>query len=204
MTSDGGFSPRQWHRTAVFNDRLWLVGGYDQDGDAISDVWYSDDGVTFSCASVEAPFPRRGEHSLTPFKDTLWIIGGQVPPYDSLRDIWRSQDGFSWKETLSDAPFSIRYGHSVTEVNGALWLFGGFKYSLVSEEMLADLWRSTDGVHWEQVSYQPQNITPRYRHAAVARGNTLFLFGGLSKRESGVSSYAIVSEVLFATMPSPD
>jgi len=97
VTPDGGFPPRHGHRTTIMNDRIWLVGGYDQEGDALSDVWFSDDGTTFHCALLESPFPARGEHDLVAFNNTLWIINGKISPYERLHDIWRSSDGFAWE-----------------------------------------------------------------------------------------------------------
>jgi len=84
-------------------------------------------------------------------------------------------------------------------VEGALWLFGGMEYAS-SDKTLSDLWSSTDGIHWQEIPYQPA-VLPRYRHAAMVRGDTLFIFDGLNEAETGIAPYVTLTEILFARIP---
>jgi PKD repeat protein len=37
--ADAAFSPRAWQGTAVFEDRLWIIGGSLENGTTMNDVW---------------------------------------------------------------------------------------------------------------------------------------------------------------------
>ncbi len=54
VTSDAGWPPRYWHVNFVFDNKMWMIGGWNYEGFFTeihrgnkSDTWYSSDGVTW-------------------------------------------------------------------------------------------------------------------------------------------------------------
>ena len=90
------------HRATVFKDRIWLVGGVDNNADYKNDVWSSADGAQWVLAVGNAPWKGRCMHSLETFNHKLWIIGGRSnleSTFEKLfNDVWYSDDGVSWSE----------------------------------------------------------------------------------------------------------
>src|SRR5688572_20610080 len=63
---------------AVFQERLWVIGGSRtlHDGDQINDVWSSADGLEWRQELASAPWQPRWNHALFAFASKLWVIGG--------------------------------------------------------------------------------------------------------------------------------
>ena len=78
------WQPRQYHEVAVFDDRLWLLEGYD--GRNRNDVWFSSDGLTWH-ELTGTPWKPRHAASVFVFRDALWVIAGN----NMESDIWKLQ-----------------------------------------------------------------------------------------------------------------
>lgn len=84
VTNAAGFSGRGNHTSVVFNDKIWVVGGWD----GISrknDVWSSPVGVTWTQVTTSAPFLGRTAHTSLVFDNKIWVIGGGGT---YLNDVW--------------------------------------------------------------------------------------------------------------------
>ena len=110
------FSPRSGHQVTVSNGRFVLSGGSDSFGE-FNEVFYSDDGITWTQdTSVNLP-PPRTEHQMLDFKESnsndskLWIIGGDTrldpqntdpqQPRKVLHDIWVHDNNTNeWTENI--------------------------------------------------------------------------------------------------------
>ena len=55
VNADAGFSPRQNHGVAVFDNRLWVIGG-DANRNYTNDVWSSHDGKIWILETEHAGF----------------------------------------------------------------------------------------------------------------------------------------------------
>ena len=134
--------------------------------------------------------------------DGIYLVGGRCaakgnPNYGKNIDIngdtptrftdgvWSSYSGTEWS-FLAEAPFSQRLGFALLETNGWMYVIGGLDAFFTTQgdsvdkfETLNDVWRSADGVHWEEVQRVGNRFTPRYGHggAVDAEGN-LVIFGG--------------------------
>jgi hypothetical protein len=78
--------PRQYHEVAVFDDALWVLEGYHQDGGNRNDVWYSRDGVTWR-EVPDTPWQPRHAASVFVFRDALWVVAGN----NMESDVWKLQ-----------------------------------------------------------------------------------------------------------------
>ena len=98
--------PRIWGSSAVYRDRLWLLGGFRSEPvwENLGDAWYSADGADwhqFECpppvrhsGGNNVPFALPGgvwaprhEQSVYAFAGGLWVVGGMVWPL--VNDAWR-------------------------------------------------------------------------------------------------------------------
>jgi hypothetical protein len=78
------WTPRQYHEVAVFDDKLWVLEGWNQTNR--NDVWHSADGVTWQ----EVPkTPWRPRHAASVFvhDDALWMVAGN----NMESDVWKLQ-----------------------------------------------------------------------------------------------------------------
>ncbi len=81
-TPSAAWTPRQYHEVAVFDDRLWVLEGWNQGNR--NDVWHSADGVAWE----ELPnTPWRPRHAASVFvhDGALWMVAGN----NMESDVWK-------------------------------------------------------------------------------------------------------------------
>jgi hypothetical protein len=127
--------------SAVFNDRMWVLGGGTYDTDArpdrifYNDVWSSADGIDWTCHTETAAFHPRQYHEVAVWDDRLWILEDYHGDSDNRNDVWYSADGSTWHE-LPDTPWAPRHAASVFVHDDALWMVAG-------NNMESDVWKLT-------------------------------------------------------------
>ena len=139
------FPARGSHTSVVFDNKLWVIGGNDDDGGLKNDAWRSSDGISWTQATPAADFPARSSHTSMVFDNKMWVIGG----FDGgpKNDVWHSIDGINWTQATAAAAFSARYGHTSTVFDGKLWVIGGYGGSSKN-----DVWYSSDGITWTEAT----------------------------------------------------
>ena len=182
VTTEAPWKHSDLPMTVVFNDRMWIMGGWYNGRlpghGASNEVWSSTDGVTWEQATKQAGWSPRLAAGAVVFKGRMWILGGTENYYfgddKSLKnDVWSSADGKEWRQETANAPWSPRAYHAAVVHDGKIWVFGGGNY-VPRYQALNDVWCSSDGVHWEQVT----------EHAAVDPAD-LVLRGRLSRPHVG-------------------
>lgn len=146
-----------------------------------------------------ADWCNRSDHAATVFDNKMWITGG----YNSglhgedtyLEDVWYSTDGKHWTLSTDDAPWLGRRAHQMVTFDAgdgeAMYVIGGFTVdeSTGYREYRNDIWRSKDGLSWEQVkeSTKPElddqnDWYPRFNHGCVVANHGgvdyIYLIGG--------------------------
>ncbi|EGZ14124.1 hypothetical protein PHYSODRAFT_335799 [Phytophthora sojae] len=145
------WSPREFHAVTVFDDALYLSGGY-----AL---------VELGNCGVEENARKRpsGEE---------FACGGGYRSY--LNDIWMSTDGQHWKMLTRHAEFSPRGEHSLVVFKSLLYILGGRTGASQTKEgtgeaeteLLNDVWVSATGSTWTQVT-EAAPWTPRAKHVGL-------------------------------------
>ena len=74
--------PRQYHETAAFDDRLWVLEGWNQENR--NDVWYSEDGALWH-ELPRTPWAPRHAASVFVYNNALWLVAGN----HFGRDVWK-------------------------------------------------------------------------------------------------------------------
>lgn len=167
---NGGFSARTDHTTVVFNNKLWVIGGFSSNVDT-NDVWSSTDGSNWNKLPKTNPFPVRSGHTTLVFDNKLWVIGGRFTGFFK-NDVWNSTDGVNWTKVTDSAPFPERFDHSSVVFDGKLWVIGGS-----DGQTKNDVWFSSDGSSWAQAT-PSANFTSRLSHTSVVFDNKIWVIGG--------------------------
>ena len=159
------------HAAVVFNNEVWVMGGYTNTG-IKGDVWRSSDGTVWTQAVSSAWSARAGLASAV-FNGKIWIMGGQDINYNMFNDVWSSPDGVNWTRETSSAAWNPRSAFSCTVYNGEMWITGGRDNSTV----FGDVWHSSDGINWIQQTDSP-GWAPRANHTSLSYNGYLWVMGG--------------------------
>ena len=173
VTTDvGDLTGRSGHSGLVFNKKMWLFGGYDNNTDYYQDVMSSTKGDWENLTTTGSLWTKRNEHISLSFKNKMWVIGGKNAS-TSLADIWSSSDGLTWDNvTLEGDPPSARSGHAGVIFQGEMWVFGGQSGS----GWVNDVYSSSDGAEWAKET--DAGWSKRSGHAAVVYDSKIWVMGG--------------------------
>ena len=110
----------------------------------------------------------------------LFLIGGNY-----TGQVWTSTDGSYWNLLMDAAPWGARQHMAVATFAGYIWLIGGLSYipdrvkAASSDSTLSsDIWRSADGLNWEQVTANAP-WGGCFGARAIAFNDQLWLIGGV-------------------------
>ncbi len=169
----------------TFKNKMWFMGGWTNGRlpghSASNQVWSSTDGVQWNQTTKSAGWSPRLAAGLVEFQDKMWILGGSTNYYfgdetDVTNDVWSSPDGKTWTQATDHAGWSPRAYHAALAFDNKLWIFGGGNY-VPEYEANNDVWSSTDGVHWTQVTASaPWN--PRLWFSAIVYRDHMWILGG--------------------------
>jgi hypothetical protein len=168
---NGPFEARESPILFEYDDKLWLIGG--RDNDYYNDVWRSDNGVDWICVTKNAVINPRIFTSSIVFKNKMWVIGG-FRNAEIYNDVWNSDNGVDWNQITGNANFSPRFLHGVVVFNNTLYLFGG--YNRINTKN--DLWKSYDGLNWAPVNIN--GIQPRGVEGFLVFKDHIWIIGGIN------------------------
>ncbi|MEJ2065126.1 MAG: hypothetical protein P8X74_17905 [Reinekea sp.] len=194
------FPARSRFGLAVFNDKMWIVGGLTKMSKAegedpviteLADVWSSSDGANWT-QSPATGFEGRMEHQLTVFDGKLWMTGGRTFESNSSVNapLYFSDDGETWTQD-GGSNATKTYSHEMVAWNDELWIIGGYATVDLNDEIVEfrdDVWHSKNGSDWVQDS-STNVIEPLNEHQMVEFNEKLWLIGEGSDsgdRASGV------------------
>jgi len=177
VSSSNGWVARYKNASTVFNDSLWIIGGYGYQGrnkdSYLEDVWSSSDGVTWKMETMNAPWHGRTGHAVVVLNDKMVLIGGYAVDEEAdsthetnhyMNDVWSSSDGVNWTK-VCDAPFGERAYHAAIVVNNTIYVIGGRKNGT---DYYDDIWKSTDIEHWTQVPLTDEDKETLGKRAGMA------------------------------------
>lgn len=199
VTMAAPFAPRDGAGALVYEDQLWLLGGWNPHDQANfprtcnNEVWRSANGVdwqlvkpnTFLDANFDPESDWEGRHTAgyAVFRDKMWIVGGDANQKHYQNDVWNSADGKSWTRVLDEVPWGPRVLHMTAVFGGKLWVMGGQTlppFAPAEERFYRDIWTTTDGIHWTEVSPEEPYWSARgmIGGSAVLNGRLWILGGG--------------------------
>ncbi len=176
VLSSAPWSSRWGHGVEVHAGKIWILGGNSQNYTSSSltnDVWFSTDGVTWTCATQHAGWSSRVYHAVAVFANKMWVLGGGDAAGRLSNDIWCSLDGVDWTEVQPSAEWPGRIGHKAVSFLDKLWVIGGTQ----QEGSMNDVWCSSDGLTWTLIT-EHAPWSARTGHAALVFDGALWVIGG--------------------------
>ena len=171
-----------------FKDKLWAFGGYEispaTTGTTVTNNIYSmSPGARYwdNYGSNTAWQQGLVNARATADVDRAWLYGGiymadasgTVNTYSN--DIWYTDNGYTWfKTTASSNIPATRTDFSFDFFLDGLYLIGGRTPD--TGVLLADSWKTTDGVHWTEII--DNTHAARYGHVTYQLGSRLYVTGG--------------------------
>jgi hypothetical protein len=114
------------------------------------------------------------------FNNKIWVLGGWVWDTDEcLNDVWYSSDGVNWTQVTASAPWSSRKSFQCFVYNSKLWIVGGNHMETSSGSTLNDVWSSSDGINWTQVT-SAAPWSSRGSHQCIVFDGKMWVLGGFS------------------------
>jgi hypothetical protein len=183
-TEHAAWRARDSQGEVVFNDRLWLFGGwYDSNSAPPRDVWNSADGKTWQLVTDDAPWRHSDLPMTTVFNGKMWFMGGwyngRLPDASGCNEVWSSVDGAAWKQATPHAGWTPRLGAGIVVFRDKMWILGGSEqyYYGDAKSLKNDVWSSADGVTWTQATAHA-GWAPRAFHQAVVLNDRIYVMGG--------------------------
>ena len=175
VTANASFGGKTSFGATVFDNKMWVIGGTDENFDQTNDVWHSQNGANWTQVTAAANFSKRTGHAVITFKGKIWVIGG-FDDSGRKNDVWFSSNGTVWTEATSEAAFPARNSHTATVFDNKIWIVGGITGE--SGDETNDVWYSDNGIDWEQVQVS-DSFPPRAQHTAAVFNNQLWIIGGI-------------------------
>jgi hypothetical protein len=182
-----------------------------------NDVWRSTDGVTWEQVTASAPWAGRAGLSAAVLGDEIVVLGGSQnddsaivgpngPQRKYFNDVWTSTDGVTWEQATDAAPWEVRAGAAVAVKDDALYLLGGedgFTCSPLPDcvpPYFNDVWRTTDGATWEQVT-EAAGWSPRPGHVCKVVERQFVCFGGFGLIENPMDMWTSPDGATWTQLP---
>jgi len=182
VTNKAAYAPRDGAGALVFNNRMWLLGGWNPRDKTHfpricnNEVWSSRDGAvwtlekpnTFLDRNFDAASDWEGRHTAgyVVYKKKMWIVGGDANQRHYQNDVWNSADGKTWSFVNKNhkLPWANRALHYTLVFKDKIWVIGGQTmpgFAPAKEAFYRDIWTTTDGLKWNQVQPKEPYWSPR-------------------------------------------
>jgi len=222
VTDEAAFRPRDGAGALVFNDRMFLLGGWNPSDKeyyprtCVNDVWSSADGADWELVKpntfTTTPFyglgtDWEGTHTAgyAVHDGKMWIVGGDPLQGHYQPDVWNSDDGRTWQHVNPGrpVPWCPRVLHHTFVLRGKMWILGGQtlpQFAPADEVFYHDIWHTEDGLGWTRVEMS-QPFTPArgmIGGRAVLNGR-VWLLGGGTYETPNQPQYAYCNDVWSST-----
>ncbi len=172
VTSDQ-FSEREGHTLTVYDNKMWLIGGVDDSGTHLGEIYFSADGMTWTMVTTLSPtLQAPAFHSTLVFNNKLYVIRDG---FDESVIVLSSRNGIDWNLETDNA-FSNREEFEAVVFNDAIYIIGGRN----TEGPLKEIWKSTDGIAWSLITSTDEIFSPRYAHTATVHNGKVWVVGGVT------------------------
>jgi len=199
VTGQAAFTGRDGAGALVYDNKMWLIGGWNPSDKTdfpkitSNEVWNSVNGAdwtrvkpnTYAEGVFNPANDWEGRHTAgyVVYDGKMWIVGGDANQGHYQNDVWNSADGVNWTRVADLVPWGPRVLHHTLVFDNKIWVMGGQtlpQFAQAPQAHYADIWNSSDGVHWEQVRTQGPIWTPRgaIGGSAVFKGRMWIIGGG--------------------------
>lgn len=129
---------------------------------------------------ADAPWQGRDSQGEVVYDSKLWIFGGWFNSYEAPpRDVWSSGDGKNWTLVQPSAPWIHSDLPMSVVFKERMWMMGGwYNGRLPGYSASNQVWSSTDGSNWRQVT-ACAGWSPRLAAGIVVFKGRMWILGGI-------------------------
>ncbi|RZS93439.1 hypothetical protein [Aquimarina brevivitae] len=146
LTETAAYSARKGAGMAVFNDKMWVIGGRNEADTPLDDIWSSTNGTNWTNEG-SLSFGAIYGHKLIAFNGKLWIYGGIVAGVLS-NAIYSSSDGVIWDIETGTTPFTQYQSSRFTVFEDRIYRIAGYDASVEDLSEERNVYSSADGLNW--------------------------------------------------------
>jgi len=184
-----GLSPdgRWGHRACVYENRMIVSFGMGQR--MLNDVWaYSFDENEWEQLRTIGVLPFSRQYHVAVMVGSKMFIAGGYSSIRQLGDVLCLDLRYnSWRKLFASAHCSRR-GHSAVVHENTIYVFGGNRRGVRQSQMLYLPIESEElsepGMDWRLLDVHGFQPPPRQMHTCVLYGNSVYMFAGLSGRNT--------------------
>ena len=206
---------RKYADTLIFNEKIYLFGGVDQDDKDTNDIFYLD--LTqnvlvwkkINIAEEDKPTKRR-QHTIMLHDSKLFLFGGQNDldgNNEKLNDLWymdlntESDKYHQWEKLKNNDVTATdnvqKYAHSAVVHNNTLYIYGGKN---VSDGPLSDLCTLNiqtinDARNDSWTKLNTTNAVAMAHHSADISGNSMYLFDKQTLYEVDLTTSTFTNDI---------
>ncbi|MFC3196657.1 DUF6242 domain-containing protein [Parapedobacter deserti] len=196
LTDNGQWGPYRTVMAGYFGDRFWVLGSSGGGFGAYSyGVFSSTDGISWNsvATSIDSIPQAERQTAVFGFQDKMWLLGGLVPAKGFAfsyvtNQVWSSSDGATWSVSPRIATpaegelWTGRERINAVVFQNKLWVIGGNNYPAFGNVNapgvpLNDVWSTTDGASWTQVTATAPFVA-RTNPAVFVHNNKIYVAGG--------------------------
>jgi hypothetical protein len=187
VAANANFAPRDGAGALTFNGQMWLLGGWNPNDKTNfpnvcnSEIWSSTNGATWTERNAAAPWEGRHTAGYAVMNNRMWVVGGDPIQGHYQTDVWSSTNGVTWQQATANAPWGNRVLHYTIAHNNKLWVMGGQtlpQFAGGGEHFYNDVWNSSDGEHWTQVTANAPWSPRGMIGGAVSFKGRMWMLGG--------------------------
>lgn len=176
------FDNRKNHSLLVFKNKMWLIGGINNAGEILSDIWNTSDGIHWNRVKSLSPLTDIGQNNSIVFKNRLYVFIGNNREH---QEVWSSSNGINWRMETNNA-FPVRNHYKTIVYKESIYVIGGL---LRGSELTNEIWASTDGIHWYQNRIASSMFENRINHTATVFDGKVWIIGGQSWNKTGTRKF---------------
>lgn len=184
--SPATFSKRDEAQVFIYNDKLWMNGGYEVGTVARRDLLNSVDGIHWDLINASTPYD--GFAPGCAHNGYMYFAGGT--------QVYRTTDGISFDTLMPNSPYpGLIPSSPMLSFNGKIYIVAG-----------AGIWSSADGIDW---AFCEPDWAPRVATAtkAVTFNGRLYVFAGAynipnSPAEVGYPGFTSLNDVWSSDTPA--
>lgn len=189
LRSVNPFGARIGQSLIVFDDKMWMIGGYDTDrgeDPMLGQIYNTTDGINWIEVNKH-DLPIIFIDQAIVFNNKIFVFGGLFNPYSTSSEnpvIYSSSNGIDWTLEASDVLDTYDAFASAIVFNDQLYLMNAFS---PGNYALGEIWQSEDGRNWNRVRTRPifapypstgSSYPEQIAHATVVYNGYIWLIGG--------------------------
>jgi hypothetical protein len=162
LSTTSNIPKRFFYHPFVFDQKIWIIGGEDK-STIYSDIWNSEDGISWTKQRENLPFGKRSGSQIVTLNNTLYLLNN---------DVWSSPNGFEWHKIADEIIKGEQlFGYAAQVFDNKIWLLGCNRNGQFSSQVLF----SADGKTW--LTHTAPWL-PRGGIAATVHKNKIYMTGG--------------------------